>query len=706
MPILHVSNALLLPNPDGSEARPFPTIQAAADQAHPGDTILIHPGIYRERVDPPRGGQLGAPITYRASAKGQVFLRGSDLVEADWSPVAGQPSLLALPLARIPTGTDAYRGRCDTSRYGTFNPWHLQYNRKMPARPHAASLDDLQTRIEGFRNKIADSDGSGTELVNWKEKLAALEVELAQRTDPRDARYFTTLGQVFHHGVELREVERLSEAAFIPGSWIVSPDGSELWVHFPEQPGRPGLRQIEVASRHTIFCPRTRGLGHLELHDLILEHGCNYFPTWGDTGWCQSGLLSTRGGHHWTIRGCTVRLAKAIGIDCGMEGGKENAEDGPPLANAGPDHRGIRDTTAGHHLIEDNDISDNGHCGICGIGHRGTRLRFNRIERNNSLGLTAPWWEFGGVKFHHCYDALIEGNIIRDNEAHGLWLDNQFQGTRVTRNLIVNNLWSGINLEYGRGPCLVDHNIIALTRHGDGIYGHDSAEMTIAHNLLYGNAGFGVWLAYCTPRVPVADACSDHRILNNMILANKLGAVSLPLDWAGATNNLSDCNLLMGSGQTLDEGSGPFPPLFQINNKSHCAQFEAICPGPEPQTPAIVIRNLRAAMDAAGVPPELHPTPAMLERGFLVPLEVWRAVCGRDQHSVVIRTTRDGLATRIPVFTFFFDGAETRVPCQPVPGTDRDFHGHPLPDKPLPGPFQNLPRGPVRIPILPVPLTR
>jgi hypothetical protein len=702
MKIYHVSSSASCDSPDGSADRPFPTIQAAADLAGPGDTVLIHPGVYRERVDPARGGSEGAPVVYRAVQRGTVFLRGSDEIEAEWCAVPGHPTLLALPLARVPHGAAAYGGRCDADRYGAFHPWHLQYNRRLPARPHIASLQDLQTRVEGFRNKIADSDGSGTELVNWKQKLETLTVELEQRSHPEDPRLFTTLGQVFCGGVPLQEVEYVSEATTMPGTWLVSPSGDELWVHFPEHPGRPGLRKVELSTRHTVFAPRARGLGHIHLIDLVIEHGCNYFPTWGDSGWAQAGLVSTRGGHHWTIRGCVIRHAKALGIDCGSEGGKENAEDGPPAVRAGGDHAGLRSTTAGYHLIEDNDISDNGHCGICGIGHHGTRLRFNRIERNNSIGLTAPWWEFGGVKFHHCFDALIEGNIIRDNEAHGLWLDNQFQGTRVTRNLIVNNLWSGINLEYGRGPCLVDHNIIALTRHGDGIYGHDCAQMTIAHNLLYGNGGFGVWLAYCTSRVPVADACSDHRIVNNMILANKIGAVSLPLEWAGAKNNRSEHNLLMGSGQTLDEGSGPFPPLFQINNKSHCAQFEPICPGPEVQSAPNVIRNLHRAMEEAGVPEDLRPTAAMLERGFLIPLEVWRAVCGHDTESRVIRAVRDGLASRFPVFTFDFDGTAAGVPCARVEGTDRDFHGRPLLEHPLPGPFQNLPRGPSRIPLLPV----
>ena len=37
---------------DGSEDRPFRTINRAADLAMPGDTVLVHSGEYREWVQP------------------------------------------------------------------------------------------------------------------------------------------------------------------------------------------------------------------------------------------------------------------------------------------------------------------------------------------------------------------------------------------------------------------------------------------------------------------------------------------------------------------------------------------------------------------------------------------------------------------------------------------------------------------------------
>jgi alpha-N-arabinofuranosidase len=53
--IYHVSPTGLDGN-SGTETQPFKTISAAASVAEPGDTITVHEGVYRERVNPPRGG--------------------------------------------------------------------------------------------------------------------------------------------------------------------------------------------------------------------------------------------------------------------------------------------------------------------------------------------------------------------------------------------------------------------------------------------------------------------------------------------------------------------------------------------------------------------------------------------------------------------------------------------------------------------------
>ena len=66
----------------GSLKNPFLIIQKAADVAQPGDTVTIHEGIYRERINPPRGGTSDAKrITYQAASGEKVIIKGSEVVK-------------------------------------------------------------------------------------------------------------------------------------------------------------------------------------------------------------------------------------------------------------------------------------------------------------------------------------------------------------------------------------------------------------------------------------------------------------------------------------------------------------------------------------------------------------------------------------------------------------------------------------------------
>jgi hypothetical protein len=56
--------------------KPFLTIQRAAEIALPGDTVLVQPGIYRERVSPTKSGTSTAPITYISAVPNEAIIRG------------------------------------------------------------------------------------------------------------------------------------------------------------------------------------------------------------------------------------------------------------------------------------------------------------------------------------------------------------------------------------------------------------------------------------------------------------------------------------------------------------------------------------------------------------------------------------------------------------------------------------------------------
>jgi parallel beta-helix repeat protein len=70
----------------GSLDAPWKTISKAADSLEPGDTVLIHEGVYREQVKPAQSGTPSEPITYQAAESEEVVVTGADVV-AGWTPV-------------------------------------------------------------------------------------------------------------------------------------------------------------------------------------------------------------------------------------------------------------------------------------------------------------------------------------------------------------------------------------------------------------------------------------------------------------------------------------------------------------------------------------------------------------------------------------------------------------------------------------------
>ena len=91
----------------GTRKSPLRTIQRAAALAQPGDVITVHGGVYRERINPPRGGTSERQrIVYRAAPGEQVEIRGSEVVKG-WVKVQDHVWKATLP----------------NSFFGSFNPY-------------------------------------------------------------------------------------------------------------------------------------------------------------------------------------------------------------------------------------------------------------------------------------------------------------------------------------------------------------------------------------------------------------------------------------------------------------------------------------------------------------------------------------------------------------------------------------------------------
>ncbi len=123
------------------------------------------------------------------------------------------------------------------------------------------------------------------------------------------------------------------------------------------------------------------------------------------------------------------------------------------------------------------------------------------------------------------YARLIEHNYIVDNPLNdGVWLDNRFPGTRVTRNVIVNNGQKGVFLEmsdYEFDTALVDNNILVGNKLIQ-FYVHDASGSTVMHNLMANSPqqsrfGQGAYIYQVTTRTRTY----HHSLYNNLFINHK-----------------------------------------------------------------------------------------------------------------------------------------------------------------------------------------
>jgi hypothetical protein len=94
--VIYVDGSSTEEDEDGTLAKPYKTIQAAADAAQAGNKIKIKRGVYREKVELSHGGSSVAPIIFEAS--GKVTVSGCEIANVTWEqPASLSPEVLNLP---------------------------------------------------------------------------------------------------------------------------------------------------------------------------------------------------------------------------------------------------------------------------------------------------------------------------------------------------------------------------------------------------------------------------------------------------------------------------------------------------------------------------------------------------------------------------------------------------------------------------------
>ncbi len=370
----HVSQTGSDSNP-GTLAAPFRRIQRAADAAQPGDTITVHRGTYRERVNPPRGGLKNKPIVYQAAPGESVEIKGSEVING-WAKVEGDVWQVALP----------------NSFFGNFNPFR-----------ESIRGDWFDPRGRGHHRGAVYVNGQ------WLSEAAALTNVLNQASTAEQL-WFSEVG----------ENETIVWARFSgvnPNEQLVEVNARPT-VFYPDQPGRDYItvRGFTLQQAATQWAPPTA--------EQIAVIGTHWSQGWiiesntVKNSVC-SGISLGKYGDAWdntsadTAEGYVKTIERAL-------------------------TNGWNKETIGHHVVRNNTISHCEQAGIVGsLGAAFSVISSNTIHDIHVRRLFSGA-EMAGIKFHAAIDTVIRNNHIY-RTCLGLWLDWMAQGTRVSGNLFHGN---------------------------------------------------------------------------------------------------------------------------------------------------------------------------------------------------------------------------------------------------------------------------
>ena len=453
---------------DGRIDSPFPTIQQAADIAMPGDEVIVLPGVYREAVDPRRGGTPDARITYRASEKGKAVITGAERLTG-W----------------VAQGRGVWRAEVSNALFTDRNPYTTLVSGDWFIATYIAHTGDVF--LNGRSMYEVTSLGGVTE-----------PVRSAVSWDPDFSVYTWYTEQDAARGVTV------------------------LYANFHDID--PNEENVEISVRKSCFYPGQEGLGYITLSGFKV---CQAATQWAPPTAYQEGMVGPHWSKGWIIEDCEICESKCSGISLGKylqpnndnkwlkwkyKDGTQTERDCICLAW----QEGWSKERVGSHIVRRCDIHDCGQTGI--VGHLGgvfSLIEDNHIHHiNNKQNLAGA--EIGGIKMHAAIDVIIRHNHIH-HCTRGLWLDWQAQGTRVTNNLFHHNtlpyehLMRGeamgaygedIFIEVSHGPTLVDNNLLLSLRS----LKLATQGVAVVHNLIAGAltcVGSGVGngsIKYSSPR--------------------------------------------------------------------------------------------------------------------------------------------------------------------------------------------------------------
>ena len=408
----------------GTKESPYRRINEAAIVATAGDEILVAPGIYREYVSPVNPGTEDNRIVYRSSKPLGAVITGAEIVDS-WTEYKG----------------DVWVARVKNSIFGGYNPYTtLVYGDWYFATPNKHT------------GCVWLNDEALYEVQSVDECLEAKIYECSWEPEKSRKKWFT---------------EQDKEN-----------DETVIYANFGGV--NPNCENVEITVRRECFMPDKEGVNYITVSGFNINKAAT---TWAPPAAYQDGMISPHWSKGWIIEDCDIWGSKCAGICVGRyfdpwnsnfyttEHVKSPTQMERDSVCRGQYYGWLKEKIGGH-IIRRNNIH---HCeqgGIIGrMGGVFSIIEDNHIHHiNNMMELGGA--EIAGIKMHAAIDVIMRRNHIH-HCTMGIWCDWEAQGTRITQNLLHDNMrpdfaeplqggmtCQDVFVEVGHGPTLIDNNIL------------------------------------------------------------------------------------------------------------------------------------------------------------------------------------------------------------------------------------------------------
>ncbi|MGW7832271.1 right-handed parallel beta-helix repeat-containing protein [Staphylococcus xylosus] len=436
----------------GNVESPFLTIDKAASVAQPGDSIIVHEGIYREEITHINTGlSESRRISFEAAKDEQVIIKGSEEITG-WQQIDGS----------------IWKVEIDNKIFKDFNPF--------------------ATKLFGDWLAVDNDKSLGQVYLNDQSLFEVSEYE--QLANPK------LVEETLDHWTNKQVTYDYKDLSVYVWYAKVEKDITTIYVNFHDY--NPNNEVTEINVRKSAFRPFKMHTNYITIRNFEIA---NVATQWSPPTAAQTGMIDTHWSKGWIIEDNTLYNAVCSAIAIGKE-----ISTGDNLNTYRKDKPGYQyqietvfkavnsdwnKETIGSHIVRNNVIHDCGQNAV--VGHLGSA--FSKIYNNHiyNIGNKREFfgYEIAGIKLHAAIDTQVYNNYVH-NCSLGMWFDWQTQGTRISKNIFNDNT-RDLFVEVSSGPYIVDNNILtadyALDNHAQGgAYVNNIINGEIVHRLMLDRA--------------------------------------------------------------------------------------------------------------------------------------------------------------------------------------------------------------------------